>query len=221
MQLEFSRVIDAAFRYSLAKLPYFTRFSPDIEILGDSDKLIDEVLAEERDTRRGREISPTFLDIGGADPARSYRPDGFEHYAMDLLPWSDQAIVADICRCPEVPSNSFDVVYSNNLFEHLKRPWDAARESIRLAKPGGLIIHRTLFAYRYHPEPVDFWRFSSQCLEHLFTSASDASTIVKGYDIRGRRRNRRGTNLNHRPPIDWLGGFRENWLVLWIGRKNP
>ncbi len=140
---------------------------------------------------------------------------------MDILPQSKDIIAADICACPEIPDGSFDVVFSTDLFEHVQRPWDAASECIRIAKPGGLLIHRTLFAYRYHPEPVDYWRFSSQGLEYLFTRDGNASTIIKGYDLRGRRRNRRGKNLDTRPPIDWLGGFRENWRVVWIGRKHP
>jgi SAM-dependent methyltransferase len=221
MPTEISLMIDALFKQTIGRLRYFKTFSPDIEIIENSDLTIRETLRTELH-RDGRTVgNRTFLDIGARDTARSHFADGFEYHAMDILPQSSGVVAADICCCPEVADNSFDVVFSTDVFEHLRRPWDAARECIRITKPGGLLIHRTVFAYRYHPEPVDYWRFSSQCLEYLFTHTGNTATMLKGYDLRGRRRNRRGVFLDHRPPIDWLGGFRENWQVLWIGRKQP
>jgi hypothetical protein len=107
-----------------------------------------------------------------------------------------------------------------DVLEHVAKPWEAAKECIRITKPGGLIIHRTLFAYRYHPSPVDYWRFTSQGLEFLFTESGEAATIIKGYETRRRRRNYTGSSILSKPPIDWMGGFRENWQVLWVGRKK-
>ena len=140
---------------------------------------------------------------------------------MDIIPGNENVIVGDICNCPEISDDTFDVCFSMDVFEHLKEPWNAAAECIRITKPGGILIHRTLFSYRYHPSPVDFWRFSSNGLEYLFNRSGKTETILKGYDIRGRRRDHRGSNANNKPPIDWLGGFRENWQVLWVGRKLP
>ncbi len=214
-------MIDFLFHKTVGKLTYFNTFSPDIELIGDSRAVIKEMLAEELAHFPTNAARPKFLDIGARNTTKSYYANGFEYHAMDITPQSGGVFAGDICRCPEVADESFDVVFSLDVFEHLRRPWDAAEEVIRITKPNGLMIHRTLFAWRYHPEPVDYWRFSSQCLEYLFTNTKQTSTVVKGYDIEGRRRNRRGVFLDHRPPIDWLGGFRENWQVLWIGRKIP
>ena len=216
---EISLLIDFLFKKTLGRLRYFKTHAPDIEVIANSDLTIRKLLQEE--LHHSREGKRTFLDIGARDTVRSYFAAGFEYYAMDILPQAGNVMCGDICRCPEIADDSFDVVFSAEVFEHLRRPWDAAQECVRITKPDGLIIHRTVFAYRYHPEPVDYWRFSSQCLEYLFTHTGSASTIVKGYDLRGRRRNRVGVNLDHRAPVDWLGGFRENWQVLWIGRKHP
>src|SRR3990167_8918493 len=47
-------------------------------------------------------------------------------------------------------------------------PPAAARTIGRLLKPGGLAITQTLFAWDYHPRPVDYWRFTHAGLAYLF-----------------------------------------------------
>lgn len=209
-------ILDWLFARTLGKFAYYRTFSPNIEILGNSEHLIREILRQEL-AATGRKL--TLLDIGARDAVKSKLAVGYDYKGIDIAPKSSTVLQGDICNCPEIPDNSYDVTFSLDVFEHVERPWIAAEECLRLTKPGGLLIHRTLFAYRYHPSPSDYWRFTSQGLEHLFTHTGLASTIVKGYDIRGRRRDRRGSSLVSKPPIDWLGGFRENWQVLWIGRK--
>ena len=214
-------LLDWLFNHSLGRLAYFKEHSPDIEILGNTEQLIKELLEKEL-LEKGltdKDKPLTFLDIGARDGVKSKLAPGYEYHGMDIDPAAKNVIIGDICACPQIPDNSFDVVFSMDVFEHVAKPWEAAKESIRITKPGGLIIHRTLFAYRYHPSPVDYWRFTSQGLEFLFTEGGEASTVLKGYETRRRRRNHRGSSISSKPPIDWLGGFRENWQVLWIGRK--
>lgn len=219
--LEPSWLIDRAFHATLGRLPYFNRYAPDIELVGNSDEVVRDAIHDHiaRLSAVGTAM-PRFLDIGARDGTRAEFAKGCKYVGMDVSPLGEDIIAADICHCPELPDAGFDIVFSFDVFEHLQRPWDAAAECVRLAKPGGLIVCRTLFAYRYHPDPLDYWRFSSQCLEYLFTNGGTAETVLKGYDVRGRRRNRRGVSAHQRTPLDWMGGFRENWQALWIGRKT-
>jgi len=199
-----------------------TEHSPDIHVVGNSDQLVRELVAKEL-ANRSETSPPRYLDVGGRRGERSGFAAGYDYDCLDIAPGADNVRVGDICSCPDIPDNSYDVVASFDVFEHLKRPWDAAEECVRITKPGGLLVHRTLFAYRYHPIPVDYWRFSSQGLEYLFTASGHVETVTKGYDLRGRRRNRRGMPMRGNvdvPPIDFWGGFRENWLVLYVGRKT-
>lgn len=213
------RVADWIFKKSIGRLEYYQKFSPDIEVLGDSNYVIRDMLLKEKNRSIAAGRVPTFFDVGARDGVKANLADGFEYHAIDIRPRTSGVLVGDICNCPKVPDNFFDVVFSADVLEHVQRPWDAARECVRITRPGGLLIHRTLFAYRYHPIPHDYWRFSSQGLEYLFASTGSVATVLKGYDIRSRRKDKRG-NRRSRPPLDWLGGFRENWKVLWIGRKN-
>jgi SAM-dependent methyltransferase len=219
-QIEISRIIDYIFRHTLGKYFYFTKYAPGINIIGDSNRIAQDIIRQHYFSLIAEGKNPTFLDIGARNAARINLAANFEYHAFDINPQSKEVIYGDICNCPEIEDETFDVVFSFDVFEHLKKPWDAANECIRITKRGGIIICRSLFSYRYHPEPVDYWRFSSQCLEYLFIDSGQTDTIISGYDITGRRRNRCGLYLDHRPPIDWLGGFRENWQVLWIGRKR-
>lgn len=212
------KLYDWIFNNTLGRLDSFKHHSPDVNLIGNSVEVIRKLLAEDLE-RHPEGYVPSFIDIGARDGSQARFAAGYNYSAMDLKPRSGKVVLGDICNCPEIPANSFDVVFSLDVFEHLQRPWDAARHCIRIVKPGGLLIHQTLFAYRYHPHPIDYWRFTSQCLEYLFTESGQVQTITKGYDIRNRRRDHRGSNLRSRPPIDWLGGFRENWQVLYVGRK--
>lgn len=217
--LEPSWLFDRAFAHTIGRLPAYQRYAPGIKLVGSSDRVVRDYIAAHVEALTASSLKPRFLDFGARDGVRARFAAGCDYVGADIHPQGPDIIRADICNCPEVADASFDIVFSFDVFEHVVAPWRAAEECVRIVRPGGLIVCRTLFAYRYHPEPHDYWRFSSQGLEHLFTSAGGAETLVSGYDVRERRRNRRGESIDHRPPIDWLGGWRENWQVLWIGRK--
>ena len=79
---------------------------------------------------------------------------------------------------------------SSDVFEHIDRPWLAAAEIARILKPGGVAITHTLFSWRSHPCPIDYWRFSQECLELLF---GDLECLETGYDLSERRLTSRGS----------------------------
>lgn len=214
-------VYDRLWSWTLGRLPYYRRWSPDIDLFRNTETEIASALAAYLADRPDGAPDPSFLDVGARRGERSHFARGFDYFGLDLAPAAANIVQGDICDCPDIADASYDVVFSLDVFEHLERPWDAAAECVRIVKPGGLLIHRTLFAYRYHPSPIDYWRFSAQALEYLFTRAGDVETRSKGYELLHRRADRRGSGDRDRPPIDYLGGFRENWRVLYIGRKQP
>ncbi len=215
------RLLQRLFEFSLGRLESYRAYSPDIRVLGDSLALARQYLEQEleRHSPGGR---PLLLDVGGRKGERAWLAEGYEYRAMDIIPQGEHVVVGDICHCPQIADDSFDVVMSFDVFEHVERPWDAAEECVRILRPGGLMIHRTLFAWRYHPHPIDYWRYSAEGLEYLFQRTGKMETLEKGYDLKIRRLDKRGEmpDLRDRPPIDYLGGFRENWRTLYIGRKK-
>lgn len=73
------------------------------------------------------------------------------------------------------PDESFDVVISNQVIEHIKgNPQKAIDESRRILKDGGIAIHTTVFMYRiHHKHPGDYWRFSTYGLKYLCRNFSE------------------------------------------------
>ena len=216
-----ARLLGRLFDATLGRLPYYRAHAPGIRDLGHTPTLVRRLLAEERERLAAAGVErPRLLDVGARAGERRHLAEGYEYVALDIEPRGDGVIVGDICHCPEIPDASFDVVMSFDVLEHVKRPWDAVREIVRILKPGGLTVHKTPFAWRYHPCPVDYWRFSADGLEYLFSMTGEMETVLKGYDLTMRRFDKRGEDISSRPPIDYLGGFRENWVAVYVGRRK-
>jgi SAM-dependent methyltransferase len=67
--------------------------------------------------------------------------------------------------------NTFDVVISDQVFEHIEgNPERAAEECRRVLKPGGIAVHTTVFGYPLHGSPNDYWRYSPDALRWLHRS---------------------------------------------------
>jgi SAM-dependent methyltransferase len=169
---------------------------------------------ERAGVREGR-----LLEIGGRKkPLRRFFPD-FDYVALDMAedvtPGFD-IIVADITSCPQIPSKSFDVIISLDVFEHIDRPWLAAAEITRLLKPGGVTAHSTLFSWRYHPCPIDYWRFSPAGLRSLFPRLK---CLNASFDYSERRFNMTKVS-RHGIGLDELGGWRENVRVHYAGMRR-
>ena len=90
----------------------------------------------------------------------------------------------------------------------------AANEILRLLKKGGITYHTTLFSWRYHAVPEDYWRYTTAGLDQLF---SKFNKICSEFDAEERRRNIIGKTNRMQP--DQMGGWRENWRVHGIYKK--
>jgi SAM-dependent methyltransferase len=65
-------------------------------------------------------------------------------------PYLDDARVADAGRIP-YDDATFDLIFSDNVFEHLEDPAAVLRECGRVLKPGGLVMFKTPNKYHYMP----------------------------------------------------------------------
>lgn len=69
-----------------------------------------------------------------------------------------------------IADNQYDLVYSHQVLEHVSRPWIAAKEMVRVLKPGGLGLHTTCAFNPRHGQPVfnDYYRYLPDGLAELF-----------------------------------------------------
>jgi SAM-dependent methyltransferase len=187
-----------------------------------------------------------FLDVGGRDGELSYLlgntapltfdpafharnkqifDSHYDYYCIDLIPAGPHVLHGDICdrKFLERYSNfaeSFDVVYSNNVFEHLARPWVAAEILLTLLKPGGLCVTVVPFAQRYHESPGDYFRYTHLGIPKLFEAVAPVRLLKAGYDTRARRYDWQGSGeANDLVAVDRYGAWRETWFSVSVIEK--
>jgi len=78
----------------------------------------------------------------------------------------------DMQRLP-YETESFDVVISDQVIEHVQDAIKAIQESLRILKKDGLAIHTTCFMSHIQPNPKEYWRFSPEVLRYLFRGSAE------------------------------------------------
>jgi hypothetical protein len=116
------------------------------------------------------------LDCGSGD--RTYgdaRVLGFEY-----LPFELPEVFGDGHTLPFIDS-SFDVVFSQAVFEHMRDPFLGAREILRILKPGGLVYVESAFMQPLHAVPYHFFNTTPWGIETLFTAAGAETMDIEWF----------------------------------------
>lgn len=138
------------------------------------------------------------LNVGAGEASVMYRQREYfsaaEYHTLESaeskIPATYQCSATDLSQ---IPSDSYDWVISTAVLEHVDDCWAAAREQVRITKPGGYIYCLIPFAQVLHPAEYfgDFWRFTPQGLRKLFEGCApleievwgDNPTQANGYAI--------------------------------------
>jgi len=188
-----------------------------------------------------------FLDVGGKDGKLKYLlgidreengyneelyaenyakfNEKFKYFGLDLESKSENVLTGDICKSEFINEHLdyesfFDVIYSNNTFEHLKKPWIAVEHIYRMLKPGGICVIIAPFSWRYHEVPGDFFRYTHTAIPTMFEDHGEIETIITGYDVSERRTNNQGDGeRNDLVPTDKFGPWRESWQMISVIKK--
>jgi len=84
----------------------------------------------------------------------------------------------DICNDKHVESmGKYDLVFADQVLEHVKEPQHAVDNLKKLLNPGGCVVVTTVCLFPLHDLPGDYWRFTPFGLEHLFRAYKE----VKSY----------------------------------------
>jgi len=91
---------------------------------------------------------------------------------IDMLPKGCDIIApgypeVDIHDMPYA-DNEFDYVLSDQILEHVEKPWIAIDEVHRVLKTDGLAIFTSCLIHGIHGVPNDYWRFTPNGLRVLF-----------------------------------------------------
>ncbi len=85
---------------------------------------------------------------------------------IDFVKIGSTDIIADIHEIP-LKNDSFDCIFCTGTLEHVECPEKVIEEIRRVTKNNGIIYIDVPFIQCYHPDPVDYWRFSIKGLELL------------------------------------------------------
>lgn len=111
------------------------------------------------------------LDLGSLDVNGTLRPivvgAGCTYVGADIRPGKNVDIV--LPHGSEwgisIADQRFDVVMSSQTFEHVLQPWETARAVFRVLRPNGLFYVCAPNTHKYHPYPVDCFRFFPEGLK--------------------------------------------------------
>lgn len=143
----------------------------------------DIVLVTEQIEKHG--LEGRFVDIGGleqpciadynltiatSDQEARYvklqqRP--FDHIDKNYLivnPATGGPYIEDM---PHSFADSFDTAVCLNVIEHVQNPFRVFAALFQVMRAGSILIIETVFSFPYHPSPLDYWRYSPDCLRYL------------------------------------------------------
>ncbi len=70
-----------------------------------------------------------------------------------------------------IEANSYDIVLSSSVIEHVRKIWRWMPELARVTRPGGHIITIAPVSWEYHEDPVDCWRIYPEGMKALCEDA--------------------------------------------------
>lgn len=76
-------------------------------------------------------------------------------------------------------NNSFDLIISTQVLEHVPDPLSILKEMARVCKPGGDVVISLPFVYQEHEEPFDYFRFTRFGISELLSKAGLEVEIMK------------------------------------------
>lgn len=71
-----------------------------------------------------------------------------------------------------IADETYDVVVSGQVIEHVRKPWVWIKELARVCKTGGTVITVNPVSWPYHEAPIDCWRAFPEGMKALYDEAS-------------------------------------------------
>ena len=80
----------------------------------------------------------------------------------------------------DLPDESVGFVLSTQVLEHVENPSEYLKEAHRILQKGGKLILSTHGYWMFHPDPTDFWRWTSTGLKKIVTEAGFEVVYFEG-----------------------------------------
>lgn len=129
--------------------------------------------------------------------------DSIEWETLDLADSHDSAQLTHTAISEyefPIDDETYDIVLSANVLEHVRCIWRWVPELARVCKTGGLVITINPVSWPYHEAPVDCWRAYPEGMRALYEDAS-LTVLVAQFDALEGKRSGRRRFLPGRAPI--------------------
>jgi hypothetical protein len=112
----------------------------------------------------------SVLEISGA----GWRNFGFKQYDAVQYPAFD--------ICAQALPKQYDLILAEQVLEHVRQPQRAAVNVLKMLRAGGTFLMTLPFLIRYHPVPLDLWRWTGPGLKCFLEDAGfvDVQTFSWG-----------------------------------------
>lgn len=125
-------------------------------------------------------LQGSVLDLGGDTHAeyRSQLGGTFSVTTVNLDEHTAPDIFHDLETPLPTPDASYDHVLLINVLEHIYHARELLAEAVRSIRPGGTVVVIVPFLFPVHPDPHDYWRFSGETLERMFSDLGLTDLMV-------------------------------------------
>lgn len=107
-----------------------------------------------------------MLDVGAKDSPYKHLFNKGQYFSTDIKYNENLSFVAGLMALP-IKSNSLDLVVCTEVLEHVNNPQLVVKQLFNVLRRNGILIVTVPSIYRFHPDPVDYWRFTSQGIKKL------------------------------------------------------
>lgn len=122
------------------------------------------------------------LEVGPNDVPSYYQQavadETIRWETIDMHPSDRLTYVARTEYSFPIENNTFDIVFSGQVIEHVRKIWTWMRELSRVCKPGGLVITINPVNWPFHENPVDCWRIYPEGMKALHEEAGLTTTLA-------------------------------------------
>lgn len=161
------------------------------------------------------------VDAIGPQRLDAVEISGSEHQGH---PWHSYTSLAypefDLCAEHEL-LEQFDVVFCDQVLEHVLNPVSATQTLFEMCRPGGLCVVATPFLYKIHAAPDDYWRFTPHGITALLSRAGFVDIETESW---GNRSCIQG-NFARDLPQKWWRSLRAGDpalpIVVWAFARRP
>jgi len=123
------------------------------------------------------------LEIGpGWSPSpynRTVNNSTIQWDTIDIDPTAKTTYVSSSAYSFPVPDNSYDIVFSGQVIEHVPEIWTWIKELSRVCRPGGWVITIGPVNWPYHEAPHDCWRIYPSGMRSLYKEGGLETILCK------------------------------------------